>query len=304
MSTLTFSQALEGFRQCGINPGDSILVHSALRPFGSIEGGKATIAKALLDAVGEQGTLIAPAFTFKHELEENPIIDPINDPSEMGAISESIRNFDGSTRSSAYRHSLSAVGLHSKAVTDVDPSLSVFDMRSSFGRMLALDVKIVMAGLGYDSCTSIHFAEYILQVPYRHTLQRKVRLRKSDGTLYNMLMTDYQPKPSDSDIHEEKTYDFNRIGKMLEDQGLVTVGSVGNAIIRTFRMRDLVYTILNNYPLDNELLFADENREFPTPLKDGTLISTGDLLDGANRLVETYWSCVNKEEMFVPLKKV
>jgi hypothetical protein len=55
--------------------------------------------------------------------------------------------------------------------------------------------------------------------------------------------------------------------------------------------------------LDYELLFTDENREFPTPLKDGILISTGDLLDGANRLVETYWACINKEEMFNQFKK-
>lgn len=300
MNSLTFTQALNGFKACGINPGDSVLVHSALRPFGNVEGGKLTIAKALLESVGVQGTLIAPAFTFKHELEQNPVIDPIQDESEMGSISETIRKFENSYRSVAYRHSLSAIGANSKTIVDVDPLISVFDMRSSFGKMLALDVKIVLAGLGYDSCTSFHFAEYILQVPYRHTLQRKVQLKTFDGKLNNMCLIDYQPKPDDSDKTHEKVYDFNKVGKILEDSGLVTVGHVGNAVIRAFKMRDLVYTILNNYPLNNNLLFADENTEFPTPLKDGILVSTGDLKDGANRLVETYWACINKEDMFIP----
>lgn len=296
MNTLTFSSACQSFSQCGINQGDSILVHSALRPFGKVDGGKSTIARALLNTVGEQGTLIAPAFTFKHELEETPIIDPLKDPSEMGAISETIRNFPGSARSAAYRHSVSAVGPYAHVITDVDPSLSVFDMRSSFGRMLALDVKIVLAGLGYDSCTSIHFAEHILQVPYRHTLQRSVKLRKPDGTTHPMYMTDYQPK--DSEDEQENTYDFNRIGRMLEDQGLVTVAPVGNAVIRTFRMRDLINTILYAYPLDPTIFFSKENEEFPTPLSFGKLVSTGDLQDGANRLVETYWACIREEDMF------
>jgi aminoglycoside 3-N-acetyltransferase len=293
------SQALKGFLQSGIKPGETVLIHSALRPFGFVEGGARTIADALLEVVGPDGTVVAPAFTFIHETEECPVIDPMNDKSEMGAISEAIRKLPGALRSAAYRHSFSAIGPNAAAITEVDPALSVFDMRSSFGKMLALDTRIVMAGLTYVSCTSHHFGEYIVKVPCRHTVERKVRLRRTDGTLEEMVMMDYQPKPNSTGSYYEHPHDFDKIGKMLEEASLVTIGAIGNAVIRTFKMRDLIHFIIDSYPLHQDLFFQDEGSEEPTRLYFGVSVSTGDLLDGAGRLVETFWSCIDPGLMYV-----
>lgn len=76
-----------GLREVGLKAGDVVLVHSAMRTFGQVEGGADTVVAALLDVLGERGTLVVPTFTFMHEAEEDPIIDPLNDPSEMGIIS-------------------------------------------------------------------------------------------------------------------------------------------------------------------------------------------------------------------------
>ena len=103
-----------------------------MTPIGFVEGGAETVARALLEAVGEEGTLVAPAFCFAHEIEEIPVIDPASDRSEMGKISEAIRTLPGARRSTAYRHSLSAVGKHAELITSVDPYYSVFDIDSSF----------------------------------------------------------------------------------------------------------------------------------------------------------------------------
>ncbi len=122
MAPLQFSEIIEGFRKAGVQAGDTVLIHSALRPFGCVEGGAATVARALYSALGEtDGTLVAPAFCFAHEIQDNPIIDPENDASEMGAISEAVRRMDGALRSLAYRHSFSALGRHAQTITNVDP---------------------------------------------------------------------------------------------------------------------------------------------------------------------------------------
>ena len=92
---VTFENVLDGFRAAGIAPADTVLLQSALRPFGYVEGGGDTVARALCEAVGAEGTVVAPAFCFAHEIEENPVIDPANDPSEMGAISEAVRRLPG-----------------------------------------------------------------------------------------------------------------------------------------------------------------------------------------------------------------
>lgn len=298
MKPVNKTDALAGFKNSGVKPGETILIHSALRPFGMVEGGAETVVQALQEAAGPQGTIVAPAFTFIHETEETPIIDPQNDKSEMGAISEVIRKLPGALRSAAYRHSFSAAGPNAKIITDVDPTLSVFDMRSSFGKMLALDTRIVMAGLTYVSCTSHHFGEYIVNVPCRHTLQRKVRLRQPDGTLTDMVMTDYQPKPNNTGNYYEHPHDFDKIGKMLETASLVTIGTIGNAVIRSFKMRDLIHFIIDNYPLKNDIFFQDEGTDEPTKFDYGISVFTGDIMDGAGRLVETFWSCLDPNMMY------
>ncbi len=291
---LTKSLAVESLRNAGIRKGDTILVHSALRPFGMIEGGKDTIVQALADAVGPEGTLIAPAFTFSHEKVDVATIDPLLDKSEMGAISESIRKLEGSVRTIAYRHSFSINGPLSEAFSTVDPSLPVFDLRSVFGKMLAYDTKVILLGLTYDSCTSFHFAEYLVKVPYRMLIEHRVLLRKPEGTLQSCTMMDYQP------MDEDHTYDFNRAGRLLEEQGKVGISFAGNAVIRTFKLRDLIDLILVTYPLQNDIFFADATGHSAMALRHGVSVSTGNLLDGAGRLVETYWSCLNEAEMFKP----
>lgn len=125
----------------------------------------------------------------------------------MGAISECIRNLPGARRSIAYRHSLSAVGPKAGTIVDVNPVLSVFDMESSFGRLLALDAKIALLGLTYVSCTSYHFGEYLVQIPCRETVKRQVLLKKPGGALEPMTLLDYQPSPTD----DGREYDFPMI---------------------------------------------------------------------------------------------
>lgn len=289
---VTGSQAVAELRRCGIGDGDVLLTHSALRPFGDVPGGATTIAAALREAVGPTGTVVAPAFTFRHEVVETPVIDPANDYSEMGAISEAIRVTPGALRSTAYRHSFSAIGGQAATITGTDPGLSVFDLRSTFGRLLALNAKIVLLGLTYVSCTSFHFGEYLVQIPDRHLVERPVRLRREDGGLTPAVLLDYQPRPTDDGREYEHEHDFDRAGALLERSGQVRVGAIGNAVIRVFAMRDLIHLLLDRYPLEPDIFYLDP-RVGATLLADGVSVFTGDLRDGAGRLVETNWSCLD-----------
>ncbi len=294
MQQVRYMDALQGFQDAGIVPGDTVLIQSALRPFGYVEDGGVTIAKALCEAVGkEAGTAVAPAFCFIHELEETPVIDPQNDPSEMGAISEAVRRLPGAKRSIAYRHSFSAIGKSAKLLTEVDPYLPVFDMRSIFGRMLALDTKVVLAGVTYVNSTSHHFGEYLLQVPDRHTIERSVKLRLPDGTLEDRIMTDYQPKPTLSGDYYEHPHDFNKLGLWLEQAGKVQITTIGNAVIRVFHMRDLIESILYRYPLDPWIFCQDEKL---VVLPDGKE-AYRDYVDGAGREDTAIWACVDPEKI-------
>ena len=298
---LTRGEIADGFRRLGLQEGDTVLVHTAMRTMGRIEDGADTVVDALLEVLGERGTLVVPTFTFVHEGEEDPIVDPASDPSEMGAITEAARRRSKALRSTAYRHSFAAIGRRAEVITQVDPSNSAFDPRSCFGVMLSLGTQVVMLGLTYASSTSHHFAEFLCQVPYRHTININVKVRRSDGSVYEQQMVDYQPKPSGGSYYGSRYPDFNRLGRMLEDRGRVGLAAVGNSAVRRFGMRDLADLAQEEAHEDYNIFRTPEGKtDFMTPLEFGTVVTSPELLDGAGRGGRHKWCVIDPKKLEMP----
>jgi aminoglycoside 3-N-acetyltransferase len=291
------STIIRSLNETGITSGDNLLVHSAMRTVGRIEGGAQTMVDALLEVVGERGTLIVPTFTFIHEVEDDPIIAPRLDRSEMGAISEAARTRPEALRSVAFRHSFAAIGRRARVITEVDPALSVFDLRSSFGMMLGLNTQVLMLGMGYSSSTSHHFAEWMCEVPYRHTIDLKVKIRRSDDSLVTQAMLDYQPQSYTGSRHT----DFNRLGSMLEQQGKVGVGLIGNAVARRYALRDLIDLAQVEAEKDYNVFRTSEGQgdDF-TPLEFGTIVLSPEMLDGAGRASRYQWCVGDESKLALP----
>ncbi len=289
-----------GFRELGLRAGDVVLVHSALRTLGVVTGGTETVVDALLDVVGPRGTLVGPTFTFVHEIEPEPIIDPARDPSEMGAISEAIRRRPGARRSSAFRHSFAAIGRRAEIIAGVDPALAPYDLRSAFGVMLALDTAVLLLGVTYANSTSHHFAEWMSDVSYRHVVERQVRVRRPDGALVAQTMGDYQPRPSpDGSYYGSRATDFNHLGRLLEARGQVAVAPVGNAMTRRFAMRDLIALATAEAARDENVFRTPEGRkDRVTMLPDGVFVTGDPALDGAGRPERHLWSVVAPERIW------
>ncbi len=291
-----------GLRETGLKFGDSVLVHSAMRTFGPIDGGAETVVAAFLEVIGGRGTLVVPTFTFAHEGEEDPLIDPASDPSEMGIITETLRRHPDALRSTAYRHSFAAVGRRAGVITGVDPALSSFDLRSAFGVMLALDTQIVLLGVTYDSSTSHHFAEFVCEVPYRHTIDMVVKVRRPDGTIIGQPMVDYQPKPSGTgDYYGSRRPDFSRLGRMLEDQDRVGVAPIGNCAVRCFSMRDLVDLAQVEAEKDYNIFRTPEGQpDYTTPSDFGTKVISREMRDGAGRPSKSKWCVMDESKLVMP----
>ena len=301
---LTQEEIGQGLDRIGLGPGNVVLVHSAMRTFGHIQGGAETVVNAFLEVLGPSGTLVAPTFTFVHEAEENPLIDPANDRSEMGIISETVRRHPRAIRSTGFRHSFAAIGPRAEVITRVDPALSAFDLRSSFGVMLALDTQIVLAGMTYHASTSHHFAEWFCEVPYRRTIPLDVRVRRPDGSIVRQAMLDYQPKPGDAGAYYDRHTDFNRLGRMLEERGAVGIAAIGNAAVRRFAMRDLIDLAQVEAAADyNIFRVADgtAQEEF-APLDFGRTVLSPPLPDGAGRMNQYQWCVMDEAALQATLK--
>ena len=65
----------------GVRAGDTILVHSSLKSLGPVPGGAETVIQGLLKALGDDGTLLFPAFSFSTVNLKNPVFDVKNSPS-------------------------------------------------------------------------------------------------------------------------------------------------------------------------------------------------------------------------------
>ena len=237
-------------------------MHSSLSSIGYVEGDADAVVDAFLDVLGSTGTLVVPTFTFSHGGKLDPVFDPIQDPSEMGRITEVTRTRPGAQRSHHLLHSVAALGPHAEEITAVHgPSAWAAD--GPFWKLYELDAHILMLGVPYLRCTFFHVIEQLVQVRYRRWREVEARVQEPDGRKRPLPMFGYSPKPG------FVGNDFNKLGAMLEERGLAQVGAVGNAVARRFRARDALEVGLAEYRKDPLLLV--KTGDGITQLRDGAL---------------------------------
>ena len=140
-------------RRIGIEPGDKVVVHSSLKSIGKVEGGAETVVAALLDAVGPNGLIAAPTFTY-HVTRFNPATEP----SVTGAITEAVRHWPGAVRSWHPTHSW--------AMIDGHHLIGGVSFESPLDRIAKASGKVLLLGVGHAANTTIHVGETHAQVPY------------------------------------------------------------------------------------------------------------------------------------------
>ncbi|WP_258316933.1 AAC(3) family N-acetyltransferase, partial [Escherichia coli] len=60
---VTVASLIEDFRNLGVQPGMTLLVHTSMRSIGWVSGGPVAVVLALEEALGPEGTLVMPAHT-------------------------------------------------------------------------------------------------------------------------------------------------------------------------------------------------------------------------------------------------
>lgn len=149
-------------RRLGIRPGDVVIVHSSLSRLGFVTGGAGAVVMALQEAVGAGGTLGAPTFwtVDPNSVDEGTLFDAVQGKSQMGIISERIRQLPGAVRSLHPTHSATFVGPHAHYLTaehhkDEAPA----GPRSPYRKLAAMEGKILLLGVSLEYLTSFHTIE-------------------------------------------------------------------------------------------------------------------------------------------------
>lgn len=254
---VTRQSIVADLRELGVKPGMTLLVHSSLSSLGWVCGGAQAVLLALKDATGESGTLVMPAHSSalsdpaqwsnppvpKHwwpEIREQmPAFDPEMTPTrQMGAIAELFRTLPGVLRSSHPQFSFAALGPQAESITANHQLDMGLGEGSPLARIYELGGYVLLLGVGHDSNTSIHLAEY-----------RSASATLTGSTASNASKTIVEGAPV---MHQgQRTWksiknldlnndDFAEIGQALEqtnsndnqsaeDVPTVRLGSVGNA---------------------------------------------------------------------------
>jgi aminoglycoside N3'-acetyltransferase len=229
-------------------PGSLTLVHSSYRAVGPVEGGPAAVVRALLDAAGPTGTLLAPTFTTdltdpycwpvppsaverERRLATMPCFDPATSvPHKMGVIARTLWQTPGSLRSDHPVTSWTAHGPCAAELMRDQPRDDPEGRDGPVGRAWQRDAAVLLLGVDHDANTTIHLAECLLDMPHLRVLPDRYPTVSSAG------QRQWRPV-----LKTTKCSDgFVKLGPELARAGVVRHGRVGAAACHHVRSRDVV----------------------------------------------------------------
>lgn len=176
------SQLVRQLEELGLGPGGATMVHCRMSALGYVVGGAQTVVRALLDAVGTDGTLVAytgwqdappddlgslDKAARQAYLREHPAYDPrvALSSRDHGRVPEALRTWPGSRHSGHPEAGVAAVGPHAGAITASHPYDDAYGAGTPYARLVALGGRIVMLGAPLETMTLVHHAEAVANVP-------------------------------------------------------------------------------------------------------------------------------------------
>lgn len=231
-------------QELGVAAGDHLIVHSSLKSMGWIAGGAQAVVEALMEVITPEGTLAMPSQSADNSdpiywmappipenwhqptREQMPAFDPDLTPMRgMGKIPECLHRHPATIRSPHPAHSFIAWGRLAAEWMAEQPLEDSFGPSSPLGKMMDHPVKILLIGTGFDSCTALHYAEFLQ--PERTTSPQGAAMYVNGERQW----VTYDCVDMDSDRFPEIVKDF---------PGIIARGVLGQAETQLTEMRPLV----------------------------------------------------------------
>lgn len=239
-NVVTKENLIRIFKKVGVGPNMIIEVHSSLSAFGYVVGGARTVVDALMETVGESGTILMPAQSsdntdpsgwvnpplspelWKVTRDAIPPYDPeYSDITNMGDVVENFRHRPGVVCSNHPNVSYVAWGRYAKLLCNRQSIHFPLSEESPTARLYELRGYVLLLGTDFTTCTAMHLAEY-------RTECRPIIINNA-CTVINGVRT--WKKYLDLDIDSGV---FERVKESLVNKNMINETMLNNAKIQLF----------------------------------------------------------------------
>lgn len=241
-------------RELGVQSGDLLMVHASMKAVGEILGGPDVLIEAILESVGESGTLMAylgcelpfddvgrGLFSESEEqfIRNNiPAFDPRKARAnrEHGIFAEFFRTYDGVVCSRNPGSRMAALGAKASWLMADHPYDYGLGLNSPLDKFCGKDGKVLLIGSDLDNVTLLHFAEAVAVIPEKRLVKISLPLLlKGQKEWLEVVEFD-----SSTGVKVWADNFFSQIMLAFIETGAVNSGRLGNADCCLFNGRKLV----------------------------------------------------------------
>lgn len=195
----------------GVKKGDSVMIHCSYKAMGT-EISPFEIFDCLKEILGEEGTLILPAFSYDTVDYKNLIFDRENTPSCIGFLPEFFRTqVDGVVRSIHATHSCCVCGKNAEyLIRNHDKDITPVGENSPLRKLPELDGKILILGSHPDHNTALHGVEELGDAPYIFDKSKSIEYILKDGE------TEIHQKALRHDFYKKDCYYAQKYARIID----------------------------------------------------------------------------------------
>ena len=229
----TKQQLMQQLKSIGVNPKGTLKVHSSYKTIGEVEGRGDTVIDALMEYMRD-GLLVLPTHTWEYVNVNNPVMDVLYTPSNVGILTNLFRKRENVYRSLHPTHSVAAVGKDAKEFVAGEEKVNTScGHGGTYYKLWERDAQILLLGVNFNCNTFIHGME-------EWDNHGKYTISKEQTDLYTI---NYQGQrlytPQYCHCPRTRLDIFTKLEAPAIQEGILTLGFFGDATTRLMNAKPL-----------------------------------------------------------------
>lgn len=247
----TKNDLIKSFKEIGIDPKGTLLVHSSMKAVGEVEGRADTVIDAFMDYM-QDGLLVFPTHSWSEENNKDNIFNPKTEKSCVGILTNIFRKREGVLRSLHPTHSLAAYGEDAEEFISGEEKVDTPCPRNgSYGKLYDRNAQILFLGCTLKTNTFIHGVEEWNQIPNRlGEKPAEYKIKLEDKIIKRPVYPHQAPV-------EDVSKNYDKLREPLLEKNICRTAKIGDAVsylCQARKMADLTSKFLQK----NQDLFLDD----------------------------------------------